>query len=128
MPTRILLRFTVNLAALWVLSAFLSSMALPQKADTTTQEARSTKTFRILNDISIKYENTKTTVFRYMELGRNGEVRGRCEQFLKDLRAARDSSRTQAGLTVDDRRFIDRSLERMRKRIQTIIDDLPPGS
>jgi len=128
MHTRVILITILIFFALVVLPSGVMSRTQMQKVDTTTQEDRSLKIFRILNDIGIKFENTKTKVFKFMKLNENTQAKRFCEQFIEDLTVIRDSLKLQVGLTVEDRRFVDRSLARMKKRIEQIIDALPLGS
>ncbi len=98
-----------------------------QKVDTLTQQERSLATYRILNEIGIRYENAKTKAFKLIARSEYTEARNVFEQIIKELKECVRSSNMRVGLTDGDRQFVHQRLVRMQKRIEHIIDDLPPG-
>jgi hypothetical protein len=110
----------------------VSSLAIAQTitpgANTITQEDRSLKIFRILNDIGIKFEYAKTRAFKYIQHDDFAEAKSLCGKFIDDIRVIRTSLLLEIGLTDDDKKFVDKSLGRMKRQMEQIIDDLPFGT
>jgi len=128
MSTRTIFTIIFTIFMRFGLSSLAISQTITPGANTITQEDRSLKMFRILNDIGIKFEYTKAGVFKYIAHDDFAEAKSLCEKFRDDIKVIRTSLLLETGLTDDDKKFVDKSLGRMKRQMEQIINDLPFGT
>jgi hypothetical protein len=81
--------------------------------------------YRILENAGIRFERTRTKALQLVHEWDYADAQDICAAFLKEVDSIRSSAKKIIGLSQDDLRCLETSLNRMQRQIRDIRGDLP---